>query len=179
MTMTDTGTATAEPARGGELVYADYVRELVELQERYKASMEQRALAVITTSSTIAALLFGFTTLARGPLGLMLPPIATLLLACGVVAFAVAAAFAIRVNAPRAYEGPKTESLRTMINNAWDAGVSADHAAYQVAEVRLRVLQTAKTQNAAKAGALSWAIRLEVTAVALLAAAIFAIAIGR
>jgi hypothetical protein len=178
MTMAEPDTETAEPANGGELVYAEYIRELVDLQERYKASIEQRAIAVITTSSTIAALLFGFTALAHGTLGVALPPLATILLALGVVAFAAAAAFAIAVNAPRAYEGPKAEALRALINKAWGDGVSANDAGYQVADARLTVLQKAKEQNAAKARALSWAIRAEFTAIALLAASIFAILLG-
>ena len=50
---------------GGEFVYAEYIRDLVELQDRYKSSMEQRAGSVITTSSTLAALLFGFASVRR------------------------------------------------------------------------------------------------------------------
>ncbi len=166
-------------ASGGAIVYAEYIQELVHLHEGYKGSMEQRAVSVITTSSTIAALLFGFTALARGKEEISLSLGAVLLLAAAAVAFAGAAALAIRVNAPREYKGPTVDALEKLIEEAWNPGRDANYAGYQVAAARLDVLRSAKLQNEAKATALSRAIWSEFVGVAALAAAIVVILVVR
>ncbi len=161
---------------GGELVYAEYIRDLVELQDRYKSSMEQRAGSVISTSSTLAALLFGFAALARGTLGITtLPGLVLVLLGIVALALVVAVAFATLLYAPRDYAGPKVTDLKALIGEAWDDGTSTDYAGYQVAEARLAVLAAAKTQNERKATLLRWAVRSELAAIAALGASIIAI----
>ena len=49
----------------GRAIYADYIKEQQEAQEARKVSLEQRGLAVITTSGALVTLLFGLTALYR------------------------------------------------------------------------------------------------------------------
>lgn len=173
--------APTAPVRreGGEVVYAEYIRELVQIQETSKGSIEQRAVNVISTASTIAGLLFGFTALARGTGTIVLPELALDLLGAGIAALALSAVLAILVNRPLRYSGPKTAELKAMIDQAWDKGISTDFAGYQVAEVRLAVLQRAKEQNARKAKLLLWAIGIEGGAILALGVAAIATLVVR
>ena len=51
------------PIDGGRSIYADFIKEQLDAQEARKVSLEQRGLAVITTSGALVTLLFGLTAL--------------------------------------------------------------------------------------------------------------------
>ena len=59
--MTRGDSATKEPK--GRAVYGEYIKEQLNAQEARKNSLEQRGLAVITTSGALVTLLFGLTAL--------------------------------------------------------------------------------------------------------------------
>ena len=50
----------------GRAIYSDYIKEQLDAQEARKISLEQRGLAVITTSGVLVTLLFGLTALRSG-----------------------------------------------------------------------------------------------------------------
>ena len=87
---------------GGRAIYADYIKEQVEAQEARKLSLEQRGLAVITTSGVLVTLLFGLTALTvRRAATFDIPNTAAGLLVGALVFFVLAALLAIITNLPR------------------------------------------------------------------------------
>src|SRR2546427_71248 len=72
-------------------VYADFIEKELDDQRASKPSMEQRALAVVTTAGVLVTLLFGFASLAKKKDGFHIPSSAHLwfYLALGALVVAV------------------------------------------------------------------------------------------
>jgi nitrate reductase NapE component len=156
---------------GGRSIYADYIREQLEAQEARKLSLEQRGLAVITTSGVLVTLLFGLTALSvRKESTFVIPDTAAALLIVALVFFVLAAVCAIVTNLPRSYQGVTVDALRGAVKNRWDDSEAV--ASEMVALTRLKMLASAKKNNDAKGIALVIAMSLEILAVALVGAAV-------
>jgi hypothetical protein len=162
-----------EPAEqpDGHAVYADYIKEQVDAQEARKLSLEQRGLAVITTSGVLVTLLFGLTALSvRRESTFVIPDTAAGLLIAALVFFVLAALLAILTNLPRPYEGVTVAALRQAVKERWDD--SERVASEMVALTRLKMLASAKRNNDVKGRALVLAMGCEILAVALVGAAV-------
>ena len=134
-------------------------------------SLEQRGLAVITTSGVLVTLLFGLTALSvRRAATFVIPDTAAVLLVVALVFFVLAALCAIFTNLPRSYEGVTVAALRGAVKDRWDD--SEEVASQMVALTRLKTLASAKKNNDAKGIALVAAMCLEILAVALVGAAV-------
>ena len=158
--------------------YGDLAREQVSLQEGYKESIERRAMSVITSSSTIAALLFGvLTLLGRGADEISLGILAGSAVLLAILLFAAASIVAVLVNRTRDYVGPKADALQGLIEDSWEE--SGDIAAQRIALTYVEVLRAAKIQNTAKAQLLDAAVWLEALAIVALAAAVLSTLAGR
>ena len=83
----------------GEL-FAAYVVEQLEVEEKRRASLESRGLAVITSSGTISGLLLAFAALADRREGLELSDDVTPWLIAALIAFVVAALLGVGLNTP-------------------------------------------------------------------------------
>jgi hypothetical protein len=165
----ESGSEPVEP--GGRGIYADYIKEQLDAQEARKVSIEQRGLAVITTSGVLVTLLFGLTALSvRGGTEFVIPDAATALLIGALVLFVLAALGAIATNLPRSYEGPTVPALRGAVRDRWRDTEAV--ASEMVTLTRLKVLQSAKTNNDRKGLALVAAMLCEIAAVALVGAAV-------
>ncbi|MGH3040254.1 MAG: hypothetical protein ACRDNG_00655 [Gaiellaceae bacterium] len=163
----EAGTAAA----GGGAVYAEYIKEQVDAQEARKVSLEQRGLAVITTSGVLVTLLFGLTALSvRRASTFVVPDAAAGLLVAALVFFVLAALLAILTNVPRSYEGVTVEALRKAVKERREDTEAV--ASEMVALTRLKVLASAKKNNDFKGNALVIAMACEILAVALVGAAI-------
>lgn len=163
-------TAGVMEQESGGAVYGEYIGDQVRAQDRYQESIERRAMSVITSSSTVGALLFAFAAFfTGGGNGAALPPLAGAFLGTSLVLFALAAGAAIFVNAPRVYEGPVVDDLQQTLEEAWRTSETSDSARHVVAATQIKSLRTAKRQNRGKAVALAWAIGFEFGAIASLA----------
>lgn len=154
----------------GRAVYAEYIREQLADQEARKASLEQRGLAVITTSGALVTLLFGLTALTvKRESTFVIPDKAAVFLALALVFFVLAALSALITNLPRSYRGVTVKALREAVKTEWD--VSEATASRRVALTRLTVLASAKAVNNQKGFALIAGIAAEIVAVALVGVA--------
>jgi hypothetical protein len=71
-------TSRTEPTANDGEFYADFIEEELVDQRASKASLEQRGLAVVSTSGVLVAILFGFTTIASDGSALDIPSSARL-----------------------------------------------------------------------------------------------------
>jgi nitrate reductase NapE component len=134
-------------------------------------SLEQRGLAVITTSGVLVTLLFGLTALSvRRASTFVIPDAAAALLIAALVCFVLAALSAIVTNLPRSYEAVTVDDLRKAVGERWqDSGAVASE---MVALTRLKMLASARKNNDVKVRALVLAMGCEILAVALVGAAV-------
>jgi hypothetical protein len=150
--------------------YADFIeKELVD-QRASKASLEQRGLAVVSTSGVLVAVLFGFTTIARDSSALDIPSSARLWFYMALGAFALAATLSLAVITPRGYEATNPVALADVLRDKWHN--PAWMARRRVAATRLRLYASYRRGNRRKGILLALAIACEVGAVILLAVAI-------
>jgi len=154
----------------GAGAYADYLKDQLTAEDARKASLEQRGLAVISTSGALVTLLFGLVALstkARQTFRLEEEPKYLLAVAVGV--FLLAAACALATNAPVSYERVKPDAIKGRLKEQplRDEGA----AKRDIALTSVKVLRDAKARNQTKAMLLFAALILEVVAVALVAAA--------
>jgi hypothetical protein len=144
-------------------------------QERERTmSLEQRAMAVVTSSGVLVSLVFGFGALIKGQRGPHLPSAARILLALALLSFVVAAVMSLLTNRPRMYKpfGVKAD-LQRMVTDLW--AISADSARRSVAEFRVGEVDRWRDNNKIKAAHLQRAIALECCGIGLLAASMVAI----
>jgi nitrate reductase NapE component len=153
-----------ERPKGGTL-YAEYIKDLLDAQEARKAALEQRGLAVISTSGALVTILFGLTAISKRESTFVIPNSAAALLVAALVFFVLAALSAIVTNLPRSYAGVQVEPLRDAVQNRWED--SETRASKMVALTRLKVLATAKEKNEQKGVALVVGMSFEIVAVVL------------
>lgn len=150
----------------GRTVYSEYIKEQLDAQEARKASLEQRGLAVISTSGVLVTLLFGLTALSiKSEPTFDIPDTSAGFLVAALLFFVLGALSALLTNLPRSYEGVTVEALRRAVKERWDDSEAA--ASRKVALTRLTVLQSAKGVNGQKSVALAAGMVCEILAVAL------------
>lgn len=170
--------ASSEADRGSSTedagsVYADFIEKELDDQRASKTSMEQRAVAVATTSGVLVTLLLGFTSISRKQDGgLHIPSSAHLwfYLALGALVVAVVAALFAKIPLRHAYEGSTPEGLYETIKSHWDD--SATDARRRVAATRIKLFRSYQRGNTFKGKMLGLAIASEAAAVGFLAVAI-------
>jgi hypothetical protein len=161
-----TRAASDQAQAAGRTIYAAYIKEQLDAQEARKSSLEQRGLAVISTSGVLVTLLFGLTALSvkRAP-KFEIPTTAATFLVLALVFFVLASVSALITNLPRSYQGATVQGLRSAVTDRWDDDEAK--ASRKVARTRLDVIAAAKDVNKQKAWALVAAMVLEIIAVAL------------
>lgn len=169
--MSESGNAGA-----GE-IYAAVINYELEQERARRTSLEQRAIAVVTSSGVLVSLIFGFGALVKGQGATpRLPAEARVLLALALLAFVTAAVMSLLTNRPRDYKpfGVKAD-LEKMVAEYWS--ISGDSARRSVAEFRTGEVDRWRDNNKIKAAYLQGAITLECCGIALLAASIVTILI--
>jgi Domain of unknown function (DUF1994). len=149
------------------------VKEQLTEERARKTSLEQRGLAVITSSGTLAALLFGLTALVTKAQAFELPPPAALLLALAALLFVIAAVLGLAVNWTVFYIEVEPEGLRGLQAEDW-AGDEAE-AAKTVAAAWTEIIEGARPRNGSKANLLRGAILAELVAIAFVLAAVLVV----
>lgn len=167
--MTANGPDAKMPAQAGT-VYAAVIQSLLAEENARKASLEQRALAVITSSGGLITLILALAALLWGKdpsASLAATPRALLVTAVGV--FVAAAAVALVANSPRTYWGFNDDDLDQMIAG-WR--FDAEEAAEQVAALQAERVKRASAANQRKARQLQAAVILAMSGLTAVAAAI-------
>lgn len=155
----------------GSDVYADFVKSLVDAESSRKSSLEQRGIAVITTSGTLVTLLFGLIAVITSSKTFVLPSRVHGWLAGAAILFVLAALLGIVMNVPLFYgEIAITEAE---LRESW--GDAPPDAQASVTSVRLKSLAQASKANTRKAWVLVFSVILELIAVIILTIGIFEI----
>jgi hypothetical protein len=158
-----------EPDDGG-VVFADAVRDLLNVEEQRRQSLEARGVSVITVSGTLVTLLLGLAALVTKRTDFHLTGSARELVTGAVVAFTVAALLAIAAHAPQRERVGDAGELAATLPGLWDEG--ADFARKKLTATRLELLGATQRANDRRATALLGAMIAQAVAVALLAWAV-------
>ena len=163
--------AEAPPEKTGYAVYGEFIKDELDVQDKRKASFEQRGLAVITTSGTLVTLLFALAALSTKKADTFtLPHTAEVWLSIALALFFVSALCALLTNAPLIYQAVPAEKIRERLREKPPR--DSDAAARDVAFTRLDELQSAKTINTIKGWSLAVAMAFEALAVGCVAIAV-------
>lgn len=163
------GAATTDPPTYE--AYGQFIKDELAAQDVRKASFEQRSIAVITTSGTLATLLLGLAALAtKASSTFVVPSDARPWVTAALFGFFVSALAALTVNLPLSYEAATVEEMRSRLRDdpPWnDAAAMKD-----IGFTRLKAIESAKSNNRIKGWALTVAVGCEALAVGCLAAAV-------
>jgi hypothetical protein len=161
------------PTAGDE--YATLVKEQLDGAYAKQASFEQRGIAVVTTSGTLASLLFGLVAAITTKSGFNFSAVAEGLILAALASFLGAAVLGLFVNRPRLRRSvvgidPSTFRQQVLNMRAWQA--SSAQGSLAATDVRLQMLNDARIGNGIRARVLSAAFVLEGLAAVLLAGAV-------
>ena len=162
---------------GGHL-WVEYFTSLVKSQDERKASIEQRGLAVVTTSGTLVTLLFGIASLLTRGDDFVLPARAHLPLDIALVLFVVAAIGGLMTNAPLwgKYQTPDPDGFDRIFDEYWDKPLRKTQI--RVSAARGMTYRAAERANEWKGRILLGALGCEVLAVLSLSVALRIVALG-
>lgn len=154
--------------------YGKLVADQLTEERSRKASLEARGITVITTSSTLATLLFALTAGLTAAATFKLPGSAKLPLFMALASFVIAALLGLLANLPWKYQESTPQGLNKLLDaRYWTA--PAYIGQMRVAQAQISTLAVARVVNTRKARLLLGAIAFELLAVILLAWAIAAI----
>ncbi len=153
--------------------YGPLLSELIKAQEARKASVEQRGIAVVTTSGALVTLLFGLASLLTANESFNLPETAKQPLKIALPLFVAAALLALATNAPLAYGEFDPEDLQKQLPADWSKLRS--EAEGRIAATRLTILVRNHRLNNLKGLLLLAAMVFEVAAVMMVSWSVFRI----
>jgi hypothetical protein len=148
-------------------VFADYVKEQIDLEEKRRSSLETRAVGVITVSGTLVTLLFGISALATRSPTYVLPGDLKQRLTLALVIFAVSSIIAIGCTVPFAIRTVDAARLGPEVESRWRR--TADGARKVTTATRIADLGSLQRANSVKSLLLLAAVLVQVVAVCLLA----------
>jgi choline-glycine betaine transporter len=163
-------------------IAGDYYSKLVDAQlveERSrKASLEQRAGGVITTSGAVVTLIFAFTSLIKGSNVSHVPDAARIELMAALAFLLMAVVLALVIGFPRKYEEVDEASLKDHVAKSEWMNSDVAEAHRLMAEVIVGIITTARGYNDDKANLLFWAVALEVVGIVALALSAMSVALS-
>jgi hypothetical protein len=155
----------------GQDVYAPLVENQLEEERARKTSLEQRGVAVISTSGVLVSFLFGLAAVVTNAKNFDLPGAARVLLVVTVALFVLAAVGGLVSNWPLNYHQVQIANLHRLVSKEnWNAPPRI--AAQRVAESQVFILERARKLNALKARTLLAALITQILAVTALATAV-------
>jgi hypothetical protein len=170
MTSSPAAGIASEPADTAGSEYSAYVAQLLAEQDARKASIEQRGLAVISTSGSLATLLFALVAVVTSGDNFELPSQANGPIGAALVSFVLAGVLGLLTNLPLVYSNIDLSDPNKLFWDHWDKGVN--DARQRVVATRLRVLKSAQKLNNLKGYSLIAALFVEVAGVAAVAIAV-------
>lgn len=168
---TNGGSTTNVPVSPAGDAYGQLIEEQLQEERNRKSSVEQRGIAVITTSGVLVSLLFGLAAVVTASTRFVLPGAARVFLLLSLPCFLAAAVLGIRANLPMKYQEAGPEGLRRILEPQFWNGPAAV-GTLRVAEVRVDILTSYRQQTTVKAKALVRAMWAEVAGVCLVALAV-------
>jgi hypothetical protein len=148
--------------------YGEFVQRELDDQRTAKASLEQRGMAVITSSGVVLTLLFGLAAVAESNSRFNIADAARPWLYASGGFFGGAAILALVTSVPLRYKAPKPEALVRQVREAW----TEPEATQRVALTRVGMIASYRRRNGFKAWVLMFAMAAQVVAILLLAVAI-------
>ncbi|MGJ7442151.1 hypothetical protein [Aquipuribacter sp. MA13-6] len=160
-----TGTAAA-PTTSAAAVMTLIEGQLAE-ERSTKASLEARAIGVVTSSGALTTLLFALSALVTRPTDYELPGPARYVLLATLLAFLLAAVLAILAARPGTYHEVTVESLEEAAT-AGSMASPVDEGSPKIATVLVDIIRKARVRNGKKATFLKAAVTCQVAAAVLL-----------
>lgn len=154
----------------GEL-FAVFVKEQLEQEDKRRAALESRGAGVITLSSTLVTLLFGISAVATKNAAFTAPGEVKQRLGWALVAFAVSSIIAIGTTVPLATRIVDAKQLGSELQQRWNDTVDA--ARKTIIGTQVDDLANAQRINTIKSVVLMVAIAAQVSAVLLLAWSVY------
>jgi hypothetical protein len=151
-------------------VYGDFIKEQIDAEVVSRSSLEQRGLAVITTSGALVTLLFGLVAVLTKANTFVLPASSRSWLKWAMLFFVLGAVCGIITNFPLLRRGARPNDLGKVIADNWADPPSMGQRA--VAQARIDILRNAILLNLIKGSALLAAMIAEVIAVLFVALAV-------
>ena len=148
-------------------VFADYVKEQIDLEDKRRASLETRGVGVITVSATLVTLLFGISAVATNQPGFVPAGDIRARLTWALIAFAASSVIAIGTTVPLAISTVDASRLAPEVRKRWDA--TPDAARKATTATRVADLASLQRVNTIKSVLLLAAVAVQVVAVLLLA----------
>ena len=164
----------SDPRPDGVAEYGSFLREQLAAEDSRKTSLEQRGLAVITTSGALVTLLFALAALStKKEPTFELTGGAEMALGISLAFFVGAAICALVTNVPLPYHQVKPAQVEGRLD---EDPVRSEHDALRdIAKTRATELKSARRMNGIKANLLLVAMALEVAAVVAVAVAVWAV----
>lgn len=153
------------------VIYADYIKSLVDAETARKTSLEQRGVGVVTTSGTLVTLLFALIGAVSAAKNFSLPVLAHGYLGAAVILFAVAVGVGLTANLPMFYK--EAEPTAEQLARVWD--YTPQGAEAFVISTRLTILSSYRHANAVKGWLVLLAGLVELAAVVMLVLAILSV----
>jgi hypothetical protein len=154
----------------GSAQYAEFTQEQLTAEETRRTSLEQRGLAVITSTGVLATLAFGALALVKQRDATPIPEPGGYLLVGGAVVFLLAAVLALVTNAPLRHRAIDPSSMVRSMREHWADDEPTARA--RVTATRTRLLATTRSANDLKALVLLAAMTAEVLGTALVGATV-------
>jgi hypothetical protein len=161
---------------GTGAVYAEFMHDQLTSEETRKVSLEQRGLAVITSSGVLATFSFGALALFKQRDVIAIPRIGTYMLLGSAITLLIAATLALAANSPLRYRAINPSAMARTMREHWADGDAA--ALARVTSTRAQLLVNVRSANDLKAIFLLAALIAEVLGVAFLAITVCVTAIG-
>lgn len=159
------------PDQNAGAAYCQLITDQLAEERGRKASLEARGVTVITTSSTLATLLFALTAGLTAAATFKLPGPAKLPLVLALCAFATAAVLGLMTSIPLGYQEPTPSGLARLVDaNFWTAPTEIGQL--RVASAQVTALAAARSANGLKVRLLVGAISCELLAIIFLTWAI-------
>ncbi len=170
-------TTPADPADVAGPAVLDLINDQLTQERGAKASLETRAIGVVTTSGTLTTLLFALAALVTKSDAFALPRAARYILLAAVVAFVVAIVEALLVARPASYQEVTIDSLEA-ITTAENMSAPKSEADPKIAAGLVKIIGDARRGNASKASLLQQAVIWEVAGTVVVAVAVAVVLIG-
>jgi hypothetical protein len=156
------GSGEGPEAEGGGQLMLEIIRQEIQREDDWKASIESRGQSVVTTSGALITLQLAIAAFSINRKTFHLPHSAKVALIVGAVLFFIAAACAIWANRPRGVQELKPESLQKAIQK-WETPTEVIEQ--RAARAFLTVLAAARLANKKRSSWLFFAIGAQVLAV--------------
>jgi hypothetical protein len=154
--------------------YGQTIKDQLTEERATKSSLEARGIGIVTSSGTLATLLFGIVAFTRGTNNQLHWEISTnakYALVASVALFALAALLGLAANFPGDYKEADVDKLRERTGDEWKTKEPVE-AARRDAVLYVNIIAGSRVVNAKKAQAVRWGIAAEALATVAVAAAV-------